>query len=70
VVAEEHLHSGALGSAVAAVVGAKQPVPIEFVDVGDHYAESGTPEELMRQYGLTASDVARAAKRALERKRL
>jgi len=68
VVAEEHLHAGGLGSAVAETVAATAPVPIEFVDVGDRYGESGTPEELMLHYGLTASDVVRAAKRVLDRK--
>ena len=69
VVAEEHLHAGGLGSAIAEAVATTTPVPIEFVDIGDRYAESGSPEELMQQYGLTAPDVARAARRALERKR-
>ena len=69
VVAEEHLHAGGLGAAVAEVAAERMPVPIEFVDVGDRYAESGSPEELMQHYGLTAPDVARAAKRVLERKR-
>jgi transketolase len=69
VVAEEHLHAGGLGAAVAQAVAAAAPAPIEFVDIGDRYAESGSPEELMRHYGLTAADVTRAAKRALERKR-
>jgi transketolase len=68
VVAEEHLHAGGLGSAVAQLVAAERPVPLEFVDLGDRYAESGEPEQLMRKYGLTADDVVRAAKRALERK--
>jgi transketolase len=69
VAAEEHLHAGGLGSAIAESVAATTPVPIEFVDVGDRYAESGAPEELMRHYGLTAADVVRAAQRVLERKR-
>jgi transketolase len=69
VVAEEHLHAGGLGAAVAAVVAETAPVPMAFVDVGDRYGESGSPEELMRAYGLTADDVLRAARSALARKR-
>ena len=69
VVAEEHLHAGGLGSAVAAVVAETAPVPMSFVDVGDRYGESGAPEELMKAYGLTADDVVRAARSALARKR-
>jgi transketolase len=69
VVAEEHLRAGGLGSAVAETLAASAPVPIEFVNLGDRYGESGTPEELMAHYGLTASDVVRAATRAIERKK-
>ena len=68
VVAEEHIHHGGLGSAVAMAAAARCPVPIEFVNMGDRYAESGTPEELMVKYGLTARDVAEAVRRAAARK--
>lgn len=68
VVAEEHLHHGGLGSAVAQVVAATGPAPIEFVNVGDTYAESGDPDGLLVKYGLTAENVAAAAKRAVQRK--
>ena len=69
VVAEEHLHAGGLGSAVAEAAALAAPVPMEFVDLGDRYAESGTPEELMERYGLTAEGVVRAVERVLARKR-
>ena len=68
VVAEEHISRGGLGSAVAMAAAADTPVPIEFVNIGDRYAESGAPEELMVKYGLTARDVVAAAKRAVGRK--
>ncbi len=68
VVCEEHISSGGLGSAVACAVAGQQPASIEYVNLGDTYAESGTPEELMEKYGLTAGDVIAAAERALERK--
>lgn len=68
VVAEEHLHHGGLGSAVAQFVSATGPAPIEFVNVGDTYAESGDPDGLLVKYGLTAENVAAAAKRAVQRK--
>ncbi|MGC4089152.1 MAG: transketolase C-terminal domain-containing protein [Polyangiaceae bacterium] len=60
VVAEEHLMSGGLGSAVASVVGRTHPVPLEFVNVGDTYAESGDPAGLLRKYGLTTDAVVAA----------
>jgi len=68
VVAEEHLHHGGLGSVVAQVAAAAAPAPIEFVNVGDTYAESGDPDGLLVKYGLTAEKVAAAAKRAVQRK--
>lgn len=68
VVAEEHINHGGLGSAVAMAAAAHCPVPIEFVNMGDRYAESGTPDELMTKYGLTANDIAAAARRAASRK--
>lgn len=68
VVAEEHIHHAGLGSAVAMTAAAHCPVPIEFVNMGDRYAESGTPDELMVKYGLTAGDVLAAARRVVTRK--
>src|SRR5262249_37438030 len=52
VVAEEHLAHGGLGSVVAMSVARQQPVPMRFVNLGDTYAESGTPEALLEKYGL------------------
>jgi transketolase len=68
VVCEEHIASGGLGSAVAYAVGRLAPVPLEFVNLGDSYAESGPPEALFETYGLTAGKVAAAAERAVARK--
>ena len=68
VVAEEHVSHGGLGSMVAMALAATKPVPIEYVNIGDRYAESGTPEALIEKYGLTAKNVAAAAKRAMARK--
>jgi transketolase len=68
VVAEEHLVATGLGVRVAQVVAETHPCPMEFVGIQDTYAESGTPEELMKKYGLVASNVVAAAKRVLSRK--
>ena len=67
VTAEEHLLSGALGSLVSQAVAGAHPVPVEMVGLRG-YAESGTAQELLTKYGLTAEEVQRAARRALERK--
>jgi transketolase len=62
VVAEEHLLHGGLGSAVAMSAARQQPVPMRFIGLKDTFAESGPPEALLAKYGLTASDIVRAAK--------
>lgn len=66
VVAEEHLAYGGLGATVAMVVGERRPTRMAFVDVGDTYATSGAPEELLVQYGLTPTAIADAARRVLK----
>ena len=42
---------------------------MEFVAIRDTYAESGTPEELLNRYGLTARHIFQAAERAVKRKK-
>jgi len=69
VTAEEHLIRGGLGSNVARVVTETCPVPIRCVGFDDTYAESGTVEEIMEKYGLTADDVAASAREAMDAKR-
>jgi len=68
VCAEEHLLDGGLGSQVARAVGKSRPVPMEFVGIQNTYAESGTPEQLMEKYGLTAPFIVKAVKAVLKRK--
>ncbi len=65
VVAEEHLHYGGLGSVVAMTVAQHHPCPMAFVDLDDTYAESGTPDDLLRAYGLTAERIVEAAERVV-----
>jgi len=61
VVAEEHLAAGGLGSAVAAVVAREHPARVRYVNLGDTYAESGAPPELLEKYGLTAERIVGSA---------
>lgn len=68
VTAEEHNIIGGLGSAVAEVIVTEENVPMEFVGVQDRFGHSGTPKELLQAYGLTPEEIARKAKRAIERK--
>lgn len=68
VVAEEHINHGGLGQAVSQVVVENHPVPMTFVNIGDRFAESGTPDALLAKYGLTAKDIAAATQKVLARK--
>ena len=68
VVAEEHNAAGGLGEAVAACLAARCPTPVEFINGGDRFGESGTPAGLLAAYGLDAANIRAAALRALARK--
>lgn len=68
VVSEEHLVDGGLGVKAAQAVGQMHPCVMEFVGIENTYAESGTPAELLEKYGLTAANIAAAARRAVKRK--
>ena len=69
VTCEEHSIIGGLGSAVAEVLAEQAPAPMERVGVKDTFGESGKPKELLAKYGLTAADVAEAARRVVARKK-
>lgn len=69
VTVEEHSIIGGLGSAVAEVLSEHYPVPLWRVGVNDEFGQSGSPEELLRHYGLLPENVAAQAVRAWRRKR-
>ena len=69
VVAEEHNTAGGLGEAIAGVLAASLPAPLEFINGGDRFGQTGTPSALMKAYGLDAEHVALAAKMVLARKK-
>lgn len=68
VTAEEHNIIGGLGSAVADVLVEGVYAPLVKVGVKDTFGESGTPAELLEKYGLTASEIYKAAKKAINKK--
>lgn len=68
VTAEEHQIIGGLGSMVASALSQHHPTPIEFVGVNDSFGESGTPDQLMKKYGLEAENIVKAAKAVVSRK--
>lgn len=66
--AEEHMINGGLGDSVAQVLARNYPAPIEYVGVHDTFGESGTPDELMKKYGLTADKIVEQVKKVISRK--
>lgn len=66
VVCEEHMITGGLASAVSEVLVEKCPVPLARIGVRDRFGQSGSPEELMKEYNLTSEDIARAVKDLLK----
>ncbi len=68
VTAEEHQMNGGLGDSIAQLLARKQPTPQEFVAVNDSFGESGTPDDLMKKYGLEAVNIIAAAEKVLKRK--
>ncbi len=68
VTAEEHQRNGGLGESVAGLLAGTSPAPQEFVAVNDSFGESGKPEELLEKYGLSTSEIVKAAKKANSRK--
>lgn len=54
---EEHNVIGGLGSAVAEFVCGFRPILVERIGVNDVFGQSGTPQELLEHYGLTAHKI-------------
>ena len=69
VTAEEHNIYGGMGDAVAQVAAKHFPVPIEYVGTRDTFGESGTPDQLLKKYGLDVPDIIAAAEKVMSRKK-
>lgn len=69
VTAEEHNKFGGLGESIAHILTREVPAPLEMVAVNDTFGESGTPEELMKKYGLDAENIVQKAEKAIARKK-
>ena len=63
--AENHSILNGLGGAVAECLSENRPVPLRRVGVRDHFGEVGLTEFLKEKYGLTAKDIAAAARSAV-----
>ncbi len=68
VTAEEHQMHGGLGDSVAQLLARHLPTPQEYVAVNDTFGESGTPDELMKKYGLDTVNIVAAAEKVINRK--
>jgi transketolase len=68
VTAEEHSVIGGLGGAVCEALAEGCPVPVERVGLRDQFGQSGSADELLAYYGLTAAHLVEAAERVLKRK--
>lgn len=68
VTAEEHQENGGLGDSIAQLLAKQNPSPIEMVAVKDSFGESGTPDELMKKYGLDTVNIIDAALKVIARK--
>ncbi len=68
VTTEEHLMNGGLGDSICQLLSTNMPMPVEMVAVDDTFGESGTPDQLMSEYGLDIEHIMDACKKAISRK--
>lgn len=57
VTAEEAQIAGGLGGAIAEFASENHPVPMKRIGIQDRFGESGSPDELMNKFGLTAKHI-------------
>ena len=62
IVAEEHSVIGGLGSAVCELLSQEYPTKVKLIGIEDKFGKSGSPQELLEAYRLTANDIIKAAK--------
>ncbi len=65
VTAEEHSIIGGLGSAVSEFLSENYPTKIRRIGLIDDFGCSGSPEELLKFYGLTPDNIVKTIKEAL-----
>ncbi|GAB6168684.1 transketolase family protein [Clostridium carnis] len=65
ITAEEHSIIGGLGAMVSQVVCTECPTRVKMIGIKDTFGESGTPDELMKKYGLTTEEIIKEVKSIL-----
>ncbi|MBC7381396.1 MAG: transketolase family protein [Bacteroidia bacterium] len=68
VTAEEHQMNGGLGDSICQLLARNNPTPLEMVAVNDSFGESGTPDELLKKYGLESINIVEAVLKVIARK--
>ena len=68
VTAEEHMRHGGLGDSIAQLLARELPTPMEMVAVDDQFGQSGTPDELLVEYGLDATNIIAAVEKVIIRR--
>lgn len=63
---EEHNIIGGLGESVASVLARRHPALLTMVGVNDTFGESGTPDQLLEKYGLSAVRIQNEAQKLLK----
>jgi transketolase len=61
ITAEEAQINGGLGGAIAELLSEELPTPMLRIGMKDRFGESGSPEELLKHFGLTSTHIALAA---------
>jgi transketolase len=65
VTCEEHQIAGGFGSAIAELLSENVPVPLLRIGIDDEYGQSGSPDELLDVYGLTAEHIVKRIRKFL-----
>lgn len=68
VTVEEHQVTGGLGGAVAEILSQNYPVPLKIIGVEDSFGQSGKPNELLSEFGLTKEVIMQAVTQVLRMK--
>lgn len=63
---EEHNIIGGLGEAVCSVLSEKCPTPVKRIGVNDEFGHSGPALDLLKQFGLSAENIAETAEKFLK----
>lgn len=66
VTCEEHQVTGGFGGAVAEVLAQEQPAPMRMIGIQDRFGESGAPDELFAEFGLTDDHIVAAAREVMK----